>query len=119
MITCRLGKKEYFIEQISGRALREIQPALEAYGELAAVVKAASAGEPAPASTMTVQEMCDRIVAWFCIVFGNQFTPEMVYNLYPASRMINDFMLVIMAVIQARDDVLDSFPTKAARKKNP
>ena len=117
MMTCKLGDKKYHIPQISGRALREMEPALEAYGQIAGTVNAAGKGEQIPETKMSLQDAYDRLVTWFCVVFGNQFTPDMVYDLYPADRMTHDLMLLLMSVIQARTEVLSLFPTAAAAEK--
>ena len=34
MITCTLGEKKYTVDFVSGRALREMEPAAKTYGKL-------------------------------------------------------------------------------------
>ena len=45
MITCTLGEKKYHVDYISGRALREMEPAAKMYGRIVAVSSAALKGE--------------------------------------------------------------------------
>ena len=45
MITCKLGGKEYHIDFISGRALREIGAAQKAYRQIIAAAEAVQKGE--------------------------------------------------------------------------
>ena len=47
----------------------------------------------------------------FCILFNNQFTPDEVYDNYPADRLMHDIALALMAVQTQTTEVLDSFPT--------
>jgi hypothetical protein len=55
----------------------------------------------------------DVLVKWFCLLFGNQFTPDDVYNHYPADRLMNDLALAVLAVRQQISAALTAFPTKA------
>ncbi|MBR2601153.1 MAG: hypothetical protein IKE08_00520, partial [Clostridia bacterium] len=59
----------------------------------------------------TVPDALDTMVKWFCILFGNQFTPDEVYDHYPADRLMHDIALALMAVQTQTTEVLDSFPT--------
>ena len=45
------------------------------------------------------------------ILFNNQFTPDEVYDNYPADRLMHDIALALMAVQTQTTEVLDSFPT--------
>jgi len=119
MITCKLGDKEYFIDFVSLRTLREMKPALEAYGQINAAISAAAKGEAQPENQLSYEETMDRMVLWFCGLFGNQFTPDAVYSLYPVDRFMHDVMLAIMAVQQGQTEALSGFPTKAAAAKKP
>ena len=60
---------------------------------------------------MTVTDALDTMVKWFCILFNNQFTPDEVYDNYPADRLMHDIALALMAVQTQTTEVLDSFPT--------
>ncbi|MBQ8973309.1 MAG: hypothetical protein IJ074_09565 [Clostridia bacterium] len=51
------------------------------------------------------------MVKWFCILFGNQFTPDEVYDNYPADRLMYDIALALMAVQTQTMEGLDTFPT--------
>ena len=112
MVTCTLGEKKYSVDFVSGRALREMEPASKMYGKLVALSKAAVEGKDVSDEKLTVQEALDTMVKWFCILFGNQFHPDHVYDLYPADRLMHDIALAIMAVQSQTTEVLDAFPTK-------
>ncbi len=51
---------------------------------------------------------------WFCLLFGNQFTPDDVLDGYPVDRLMHDIALALMAVQTQTTEILDEFPTKAA-----
>ena len=112
MVTCTLGEKKYSVDFISGRALREMEPASRMYGKLVTLSKAAVEGKDVSDEKLTVQEALDTMVKWFCILFGNQFHPDHVYDLYPADRLMHDIALAIMAVQSQTTEVLDASPTK-------
>ena len=112
MVTCTLGDKKYSVDFISGRALREMEPASKMYGRLVALSKAAVEGQDVSNEQLTIPEALDTIVKWFCILFGNQFSVDDVYDHYPADRLMHDIALAIMAVQTQTTEVLDSFPTK-------
>ena len=112
MVTCTLADKKYSVDFISGRALREMEPASKMYGKLVALSKAAIDGEDVSGEKLTVSDALDTMVKWFCILFGNQFSPDEVYDHYPADRLMHDIALSIMAVQSQTTEVLDSFPTQ-------
>ena len=112
MVTCTLGDKKYCVDFISGRALREIEPAAKMYARLNAMAKAAVEGQDVTDEKLTIPEALDTMVKWFCLLFGNQFTPDAMYDGYPADRMVHDIALSLMAVQTQTTEVLDSFPTK-------
>ena len=112
MVTCTLGEKKYSVDFVSGRALREMEPASKMYGKLVALSKAAVEGQDVSAEKLTIPEALDTMVKWFCILFGNQFSVDDVYDHYPADRLMHDIALAIMAVQTQTTEVLDSFPTK-------
>ena len=112
MVTCTLGVEKYSVDFISGRALREMEPASKMYGRLVALSKAAVEGQDVSNEQLTIPEALDTMVKWFCILFGNQFSVDDVYDHYPADRLMHDIALAIMAVQTQTTEVLDSFPTK-------
>ena len=112
MVTCTLGDKKYSVDFISGRALREMEPASKMYGRLVALSKAAVEGQDVSTEQLTIPEALDTMVKWFCILFGGQFSADDVYDHYPADRLMHDIALAIMAVQTQTTEVLDSFPTK-------
>ena len=60
MITIKLGEKNYHIDFISGRALRELEPAAKMYARIVSISNAAIKGEEIPESeTLTISEAMD------------------------------------------------------------
>lgn len=115
MITCKLGEKTYHVDFITGRALREIGPALEMYAKINRVTGAALKGEDVD-DTTEISEALDVMVQWFCLLFKNQFTPEEVYDGYPVDRLMHDMVLALLAVESQTSSVLEDFPTTAAQE---
>ena len=119
MITCKLGEKTYSVDFVSGRALREMEPAAKMYGRIVTISNAAMNGEAIPDSDqLSIPEALDVMVRWFCILFGNQFTPDDVLDGYPVDRLMHDIALALMAVQTQTTEILDTFPTKAAKTEN-
>ena len=120
MITCTLGEKKYSVDFISGRALREMEPAAKMYSRVVAIANAAAKGEILPdAEQLTIPEALDEMIRWFCILFNNQFTPDDVLDGYPVDRLMHDIALALMAVQTQTTEILDEFPTKAAEENTP
>ena len=120
MITCTLGEKKYSVDFISGRALREMEPAAKMYGRVVSIANAAARGEALPeAENLSVPEALDVMIRWFCILFNNQFTPDDVLDGYPVDRLMHDIALALMAVQTQTTAILDEFPMKAAEEKTP
>ena len=116
MITCTLGEKKYHVDFITGRALREMEPAAKMYGRIVAISNAALKGEESEdAKNLTIGEAMDEMIKWFCILFGNQFTPDEVLDHYPVDRLMHDIAFALMAVQTQTTHVLNEFPTKAAQ----
>ena len=116
MISCTLNGKEYTVDFVSGRALREMEPAAQMYGRIVAISNAALKGEvPEDAKNLSIGEALDVMIRWFCLLFGNQFTPDDVLDYYPVDRMMHDIALALMAVQTQTTEILDEFPTKAAK----
>ena len=113
MITCTLGEKKYSVDFISGRALREMEPAAKMYGKIIALSNAAVKGEViSEEQQVTVADAMDEMIRWFCILFGNQFTPDEVLDGYPVDRLMHDIALALMAVQAQTTEILNEFPTK-------
>ena len=116
MISCTLNGKKYTVDFVSGRALREMEPAAQMYGCIVAISNAALKGEvPEDAKNLSIGEALDVMIRWFCLLFGNQFTPDDVLDYYPVDRMMHDIALALMAVQTQTTEILDEFPTKAAK----
>ena len=116
MISCTLNEKKYTVDFVSGRALREMEPAAQMYGRIVAISNAALKGEvPEDAKNLSIGEALDVMIRWFCLLFGNQFTPDDVLDYYPVDRMMHDIALALMAVQAQTTEILDEFPTKAAK----
>lgn len=121
MITCTLRDKKYSIDFVSGRALRELEPAAQMYAKVVRLSELATKGEGRlPGQTIpddakfTISEAMDTMIRWFCILFQNQFTPDDVLDNYPVDRLMHDIALALMAVQAQTTDVLSDFPTTAA-----
>ena len=54
MITCKLGDKAYHIDFISGRALRELEPAAKMYAKIVNISNAAVKGEDIPEADASI-----------------------------------------------------------------
>ena len=115
MITCTLGKQKYTVDFISGRALREMEPAAKMYSKIVTISNAAVKGDHIPdGEQVEIAEAMDTMIRWFCILFGNQFTPDEVLDGYPVDRLMHDIALALMAVQTQTTEILSEFPTKAA-----
>ena len=115
MITCVLRDRKYSVDFISGRALREMEPAAQMYAKVVRLSELAVQGkEIAEDDKFTIADAMDVMIHWFCILFGNQFTPDDVLDNYPVDRLMHDIALALMAVQTQTTDVLSDFPTKAA-----
>ena len=120
MITCTLKDKKYTVDYIPGRALREMEPAAKMYGRIVALSNAAVKGETIPEDQqVAIPEAMDVMIHWFCLLFGNQFTPDDVLDGYPVDRLMHDIALALMAVQTQTTDVLSDFPTKGAAEIPP
>ena len=118
MISCTLNGKKYAVDFVSGRALREMEPAAQMYGRIVAISNAALKGEvPEDAKNLSIGEALDVMIRWFCLLFGNQFSPDDVLDYYPVDRMMHDIALALMAVQTQTTEILDEFPTKAAKRE--
>ena len=120
MISCTLGDMKYTIDFVSGRALRDMEPAAKMYGRIVALSNAALKGETsADAAELSIADAMDVMIRWFCILFGNQFTPDDVLDHYPVDRLMHDIALALMAVQTQTTSILNDFPTKAAQTETP
>ena len=120
MITCTLSGKRYHVDFVTGRALREMEPAAKMYGRIVAISNAALRGETSEeAQNLSIAEAMDEMIKWFCILFGSQFTPEDVLDHYPVDRLMHDIAFALMAVQTQTTHVLNEFPTKAAQTAAP
>ena len=117
MISCTLNGKKYTVDFVSGRALREMEPAAQMYGRIVAISNAALKGEvPEDAKNLSIGEALDVMIRWFCLLFGNQFSPDDVLDGYPVDRLMHDIALALMAVQTQTTEILSEFPTKAAKE---
>ena len=120
MITCTLKDKKYAVDFISGRALREMEPAAKMYAKIVALSNAAVKGEEIPQEQqISVTDAMDVMICWFCLLFGNQFSPDDVLDGYPVDRLMHDIALALMAVQSQTTEILSQFPTKAAKEPTP
>ncbi len=115
MITCKLGDKTYTVDYVTGRALREIEPAAKMYTRISAMSEAAVKGESLEnPDGLTIPDAMDVLIRWFCLLFNNQFTPDDVLDNYPVDRLMHDIVIALCAVQAQTTDVLSSCPTTAA-----
>ena len=120
MITCTLKDRKYSIDFVSGRALRELEPAAKMYAKVVRLSELAVKGESIPEDAkFTISEAMDTMIRWFCILFQNQFAPDDVLDNYPVDRLMHDIALALMAVQTQTTDVLSDFPTKGAAEIPP
>ena len=120
MITCTLKDKKYAVDFISGRALREMEPAAKMYAKIVALSNAAVKGEEIPQEQqISVTDAMDVMIRWFCLLFRNQFSPDDVLDGYPVDRLMHDIALALMAVQAQTTEILSQFPTKAAKEPAP
>ena len=117
MISCSLNGKKYTMDFVTGRALREIDDAADMYRRLVQITTDASEGKDMSGETLTVREAMDVMVKWFCLLFNNQFTPDDMYDYYPADRIMHDISTAILAVQTQATNVLSEFPTNPAAEK--
>ena len=99
---------------VTGRTLREIDDAANMYRRLIQITAAAAEGKDVSDEMLTVCEAMDVMVKWFCLLFGNQFTPDDMYDYYPTDCIMRDVSTAIMAVQSQTTDVLSEFPMKPA-----
>jgi len=117
MITCTLKDKKYAVDFISGRALREMEPAAKMYAKIVVLSNAAVKGEEIlQEQQISVTDAMDVMIRWFCLLFGNQFTSDDVLDGYPVDRLMHDIALALMAVQTQTTEILSQFPTKAAKE---
>ena len=115
MLSCKLNDKTYTVDFISGRALRELEPAMDMYRRVTEISVAAVQGQEIPEDMrVSISEALDVMAKWFCLCFGNQFTPDELIDGYPADRLMHDIALTLMAVQAQTTHILSEFPTKAA-----
>ena len=120
MISCTLLDKKYTIDFVSGRALRELEPAVTMYAKVVHISELAAKGQEIPDDAkFTISEAMDVMVKWFCLLFNNQFTPDDMYDFYPADRIMHDISTAIMAVQTQTTSVLAEFPTNPAAERKP
>lgn len=109
-------RKKYTVDFITGRALREMEPAAKMYGKIVSLSQAALKGETIQTDDqISIPEAMDVMIRWFCVLFNNQFMPDDVLDYYPVDRLMHDIALALMAVQTQTTEVLDEFPTKAAQ----
>ena len=113
MITCTLGNQKYTVDFVTGRALREMEPASKMYAKVVSFAQSAASGAEIPADAkFTISEAMDTMIHWFCLLFKNQFTPDDMLDHYPADQLMHDIAFALMAVQTQTTSVLSEFPMK-------
>ena len=62
------------------------------------------------AESRTFTDAMDVMIRWFCLLFGNQFSPDDVLDGYPVDRLMHDIALALMAVQTQTTEILSEFP---------
>ena len=106
MFTVKLNDKVYRIEKVTARTLREV-------GSAQAVFKRWTESP----ETVDMKKDMDSLVNWFCILCGNQFTSDELYDNYPGDKIITDIGLALAAVNAQATEVLKEFPSGDSKKK--
>ena len=89
----------------------------DANAKIVALSNAAVKGEELPQDEqISVTDAMDVMIRWFCLLFGNQFSPDDVLDGYPVDRLMHDIALALMAVQTQTTEILSEFPTKAAKE---
>ena len=118
MITCTLKDKKYAVDFISGRALREMEPAAKMYAKIVALSNAAVKGEEIPQEQqISVTDAMDVMIRWFCLLFGNQFSLDDVLDGYPVDRLMHDISLALMAVQTQTTEILSESLRRRRRNR--
>ena len=72
MITCTLNNHKYTVDFVSGRALREMEPAAQMYGRIVAISNAALKGEvPEDAKNLSIGEALDSVISVVLVLIAN------------------------------------------------
>jgi hypothetical protein len=90
-------------------------PAAKMHAHITGLAKSVLEGNAVTDET-SVEEAMDVLVRWFCILFGNQFSPDDVFDHYPVDRLIHDITFAMMAVQAQATAVLSEFPIPAAQE---
>ncbi|MHC1786134.1 MAG: phage tail assembly chaperone G [Christensenellales bacterium] len=106
MFTVELSGKKYRIDKVTAKTLRDIGAAQEVFRRWTK--------DP---EGVDMKKDMDSLVGWFCTLCGGQFTPDEVYDNYPADRIITDIGLALAAVNAQATEVLKEFPTSDSSKK--
>lgn len=79
--------------------------------QIVALSNAAVKGEEIPQEQqISVTDAMDVMIRWFCLLFGNQFSPDDVLDGYPVDRLMHDIALALMAVQTQTTEILSEFP---------
>ena len=76
---------------------------IDLYKTMAKIDEAASVGHA-----------MDVMIRWFCLLFGNQFSPDDVLDGYPVDRLMHDIALALMAVQAQTTEILSDFRKRAS-----
>ena len=75
MISCTLGDRKYTVDFVSGRALREIEPAMKMYTKISAISEAVVKGQEIEnTDNINIPEAMDVMTRWFCLA-GCEIVP--------------------------------------------
>ena len=115
IVICFCGRKECCRCAANRKGITD-----RGHGKRKPLSNAAVKGEEIPQDQqISVTDAMDVMIRWFCLLFGNQFSPDDVLDGYPVDRLMHDIALALMAVQTQTTEILSQFPTKAAKEPTP
>lgn len=109
MFTVKLGEQMKTVPYVTALALREVKKPLEI---LKAMDDEVNAGN-SEGRVLEPGEM-DVLVGWFSLFMQKAFSPEEIYEKYPADVLLRDIRIAAMSVQQHVSEALKGFPLRLA-----
>ena len=104
MITCTLNGKKYAVDFITGRALREMEPAAKMYSRIVALSSAALKGEPPEdAKELSIGDCYEAAEVWLNGVhIGTRIAPPYRYDISAAAKEGENTLVIEVATTLER-----------------
>lgn len=102
-----IGQSTYTVPFFKGRAQRDS-------GEVGRIYKKISEGDE---DTLLGADEYDALAEWFCGAFNHQFTPDELFDGYPADDFIKDVFALYLAMMNLNTKVLTVFPIPVETQK--